>query len=546
MAAVSIKAHKNGPYEVSGAVDVVDFEAATYTVGEDPIYLCRCGQSRTKRCVTAPTRRSASRQPSASGYRGAADRRNALRLPDGAEGRERAPRARPARGLSARRAVTTFPELTDALARDLGASPRVLDAELAAIVLAQALTVADVPEALRQPRRGLVREMLRVIAELKRAYLARRTSTPSSPRCRADRGRRGSVPWAASTRPTSAARAPRRRRPPRARVDRMCGARGRSDAWRTATHARPRRAARLRGDIRLSVLQFLIATSLIRLVGDAELVAFAHARTSRRHASSTGPGTASSVTRRSPTRCCGVRRARRPPWSIAGRPARGLRLPSRRSRRSRTARFASSSRPTATASRDRGPRHPPPGAGRHRARALRAARARHAGVRRPHRGRLPPLPGAGVLPEGAAAACKRSREGVPQRAPLRERGIPARTSGALLASDYFARDDRGSSGRCARRVSVADDARPFAACLAHALARLERAAAGEERPERRDEAYAASRGAGARRRGARKNSDDAPRPRSGSSTLDQQASEFARATSPAGPRRARARPPAPA
>ena len=48
MAAVSIKAHQNGPYEVSGGVDVVDFEGARYPVGEDPIYLCRCGQSRTK------------------------------------------------------------------------------------------------------------------------------------------------------------------------------------------------------------------------------------------------------------------------------------------------------------------------------------------------------------------------------------------------------------------------------------------------------------------------------------------------------------------
>ena len=48
MAGVSIKAHKSGPYEVSGAVDVIDFEGASYAPGESPIYLCRCGQSRTK------------------------------------------------------------------------------------------------------------------------------------------------------------------------------------------------------------------------------------------------------------------------------------------------------------------------------------------------------------------------------------------------------------------------------------------------------------------------------------------------------------------
>src|SRR5215510_11592920 len=68
--------------------------------------------------------------------------------------------------------VTTFPELTDALARDLGATPRVLEPEMAAVVLAHAVDTARLPEAWRAPRGGLLRECLRVVAELKSAYLA--------------------------------------------------------------------------------------------------------------------------------------------------------------------------------------------------------------------------------------------------------------------------------------------------------------------------------------------------------------------------------------
>lgn len=45
---VTIRALKNGPYEVSGRPRVADFEAAAYPVDEDPIYLCRCGRSATK------------------------------------------------------------------------------------------------------------------------------------------------------------------------------------------------------------------------------------------------------------------------------------------------------------------------------------------------------------------------------------------------------------------------------------------------------------------------------------------------------------------
>jgi len=48
MADVRIKTIKNGPYEVKGAVQLVDAKRAEFMLTEDPIYLCRCGQSSTK------------------------------------------------------------------------------------------------------------------------------------------------------------------------------------------------------------------------------------------------------------------------------------------------------------------------------------------------------------------------------------------------------------------------------------------------------------------------------------------------------------------
>ena len=48
MADVRIKTIKNGPYEVKGAVQLVDAKRAEFKLTEDPIYLCRCGQSSTK------------------------------------------------------------------------------------------------------------------------------------------------------------------------------------------------------------------------------------------------------------------------------------------------------------------------------------------------------------------------------------------------------------------------------------------------------------------------------------------------------------------
>lgn len=48
MAEARIKVLKDGPYEIKGAVQLVDAKRAPFTVAEDPIYLCRCGQSATK------------------------------------------------------------------------------------------------------------------------------------------------------------------------------------------------------------------------------------------------------------------------------------------------------------------------------------------------------------------------------------------------------------------------------------------------------------------------------------------------------------------
>ena len=48
MADVTIRALKNGPLEVSGALSVTDYEKAAYPAEPSPIYLCRCGQSKNK------------------------------------------------------------------------------------------------------------------------------------------------------------------------------------------------------------------------------------------------------------------------------------------------------------------------------------------------------------------------------------------------------------------------------------------------------------------------------------------------------------------
>ena len=48
MAEVRIKPLKNGPLEISGPVDMVDASGDSKPGDEDPIYLCRCGQSANK------------------------------------------------------------------------------------------------------------------------------------------------------------------------------------------------------------------------------------------------------------------------------------------------------------------------------------------------------------------------------------------------------------------------------------------------------------------------------------------------------------------
>ena len=45
---VRIRMLKNGPLEVKGAVDLLDAGRKPFTLEEDPVYLCRCGQSKTK------------------------------------------------------------------------------------------------------------------------------------------------------------------------------------------------------------------------------------------------------------------------------------------------------------------------------------------------------------------------------------------------------------------------------------------------------------------------------------------------------------------
>jgi len=48
MSDVRIKTLKDGPYEVKGAVQLVDAKRTDFKLTEDPIYLCRCGQSANK------------------------------------------------------------------------------------------------------------------------------------------------------------------------------------------------------------------------------------------------------------------------------------------------------------------------------------------------------------------------------------------------------------------------------------------------------------------------------------------------------------------
>jgi CDGSH-type Zn-finger protein len=49
MANVTVKALKNGPYEIAGGVSLLDDAGNEYAESAiDPLYLCRCGASKTK------------------------------------------------------------------------------------------------------------------------------------------------------------------------------------------------------------------------------------------------------------------------------------------------------------------------------------------------------------------------------------------------------------------------------------------------------------------------------------------------------------------
>ena len=172
--------------------------------------------------------------------------------------------------------VTTFPQLTEALARDYRVCPRVLPPELAAVVLERAVADAGVPPEFRDSRRGMLHELLGAVGELKAAYLAPADVRRIGESLAGEDGRRLS----------GLARvyeAYERRLESIGAVDR----RGRE--WRVCDHVMAAadtgvRPASLADVDRIvfaelydfSILQFLIATSLIRLVGDAELVTLAH------------------------------------------------------------------------------------------------------------------------------------------------------------------------------------------------------------------------------------------------------------------------------
>jgi CDGSH-type Zn-finger protein len=48
MSEVHIKAIPNGPYEVTGPIELVDPAGVQRTLDGEPVYLCRCGHSANK------------------------------------------------------------------------------------------------------------------------------------------------------------------------------------------------------------------------------------------------------------------------------------------------------------------------------------------------------------------------------------------------------------------------------------------------------------------------------------------------------------------
>jgi hypothetical protein len=173
--------------------------------------------------------------------------------------------------------LTTFPELTDALARDLGAPARVLEPEMAAVVLARALERPGTPAALRAPGRGILHELLAVIGDFEAAYLAPDDVAAVAAALRAGPAARRladlALVYAAYETALAELGAVDRHGRERCVVEGLAVAEAAGTLPRTLVGVGKIVFAEIYD---FSVLQFLLATSLIRLVGDAELVAFAH------------------------------------------------------------------------------------------------------------------------------------------------------------------------------------------------------------------------------------------------------------------------------
>ena len=170
--------------------------------------------------------------------------------------------------------VTTFPQLTEALARDYRVAPHVLPPELAAVVLESALLEPGVPAEFRGARRGMLRELLDAIGELQGAYLSPRDVATIAGRLPPGAGAQrlaalGRVYGLYEARLAGIGAVDRHGREWRV-CERLLAARERPPSL-----AGVRRLV-LAEIYSFSILQFLTATSLIRLVGDAELVTLAH------------------------------------------------------------------------------------------------------------------------------------------------------------------------------------------------------------------------------------------------------------------------------
>jgi ATP-dependent helicase/nuclease subunit B len=182
--------------------------------------------------------------------------------------------------------VTTFPQLTDALARDLGVAQRVLDDELAAVILAHAVERPGIPDALRGPRHGLQRDLVALVGELKAAYLDPPDVAALATAMRAHGVAGRGLAARAADRFADLAAVHAAYEAALARL----GAVDRHGRDRlvceglAAAEREGRVLPTLAGVERIvfaeiydfSLLQFLIATTLVRLIGDAELIAFAH------------------------------------------------------------------------------------------------------------------------------------------------------------------------------------------------------------------------------------------------------------------------------